>query len=305
MSGILVIRTLLVVALFVTAHVIRPFSIKNVTQHLIYSTRSFAFVLPGQTRAEFDTANDLALSLSDGLFNPLARQFVEAPAGAGPDSWQLALKLVTLDGANRVMQGPKSAGKRSAPARRLPRIDRVDSADLIAGFDLSSEETVDPGATASSSLIEEPAEPAQEAALAALPALATGEFAEVKAVPAAFLLPALNTIRKTDCRKPETSIVSLVAVTDGKAIRLSLRLAQLVTVAPECEGPTVAAPVPVEIEAPEIGPELQMTGEFLGEQLQEARPVEQPESVEMEATETTEPEPAGKPTMQPLKCVIW
>lgn len=303
MSSILVIRTLLVVALFVTAHVIRPFSMKNVTQHLIYSTRSFAFVLPGQTRAEFDTVNDLALSLSDGLFNGPTRQFVESPAVAGPDSWQLALKLVTLDGANRVIQAPKPASKRSAPAKRVPRTDRVDSAELIASLG-AAEELADEATSASEplSVTEEHSEPSEDAVFGPrmLPAAAR-ERAELKASPAVFMLPSLNTIRKTDCRKLEAPIVKLIAVTDRKAVRLSLRLAQLATVAPECEGEKAA-----EIAAPaaEIGPEIQLTGEFLIEQPRVATPEAAPaqtESVEMEATET---DPAGTPIRQPLKCVI-
>lgn len=300
MSSILVIRTLLVVALFVTAHVIRPFSMKNVTQHLIYSTRSFAFVLPGQTRAEFDTVNDLALSLSDGLFNGPTRQFVESPAVAGPDSWQLALKLVTLDGANRVIQAPKPASKRSAPAKRVPRTDRVDSAELIAS--LGAAEVLADEATSASEPLSLTEERSDEAVFGPrmLPAAAR-ERAELKASPAVFMLPSLNTIRKTDCRKLEAPIVKLIAVTDRKAVRLSLRLAQLATVAPECEGEKAA-----EIAAPaaEIGPEIQLTGEFLIEQPRVATPEAAPaqtESVEMEATET---DPAGTPIRQPLKCVI-
>ncbi|MFN0086188.1 MAG: hypothetical protein ACKVX9_12445 [Blastocatellia bacterium] len=288
MSSILVIRTLLVVVLFVTAHVIRPFSIKNVTRHLLYSTRSFAFVLPGQKRAEFDTANDLALSLSDGWFQSGARRFVEAPAAAGPDSWQLALKLVTLDGANRVISAPKPEGKRAAPARRMPRVDRIDSDDLIAGIGWN-EEAAGEEAPASEALpVNE--DSSEESAPAPMwtPPTAARTGAEMKATPIAFLLPSLNAIRKIDCRRQETPIVKLIALTDGKAVRLSLRLAQIATVAPECEGETM-----IETEA-ETGPEIQWRTEFFGD----PPPMPTPEPAE-----SLEMHPA-RPAIEPLKCAL-
>jgi hypothetical protein len=61
-------RILLVITLIVTAHVIKPFSFKNVSTHLLYSSRSFAFVLPDSARSRFDHANQLAMTFSNTLF---------------------------------------------------------------------------------------------------------------------------------------------------------------------------------------------------------------------------------------------
>lgn len=62
------LRALLILALIISAHLIRPFSIKSVTQHLLYSAKSFRFAVPVQMRDNFDHANNLAINLSNVLF---------------------------------------------------------------------------------------------------------------------------------------------------------------------------------------------------------------------------------------------
>lgn len=68
MKGQAVARILFVITLIVTAHAIRPFSMKNLTSHILYSTRSLAVVLPDSTRSSFDYANTLAIALSQNMF---------------------------------------------------------------------------------------------------------------------------------------------------------------------------------------------------------------------------------------------
>src|SRR5262249_40287978 len=68
MAGKAITRAFLILALIVTAHIVKPFSVKSVTQHLLYSTRSFRLVLPVQLRDKFDRANYMAINLSDKLF---------------------------------------------------------------------------------------------------------------------------------------------------------------------------------------------------------------------------------------------
>ncbi len=67
MTGQAVARILLVSTLIVTAHAIKPFSVKNITTHLLYSTRSFAIILPGPVRSSFDHTNRLAMTLTNSL----------------------------------------------------------------------------------------------------------------------------------------------------------------------------------------------------------------------------------------------
>jgi hypothetical protein len=68
MTGQAVARIFLVITLIVTAHAIKPFSLKNVTTHLLYSTRSFSFALPDSARPGFDQVSQLAMSFSNSLF---------------------------------------------------------------------------------------------------------------------------------------------------------------------------------------------------------------------------------------------
>ncbi len=69
MLGQTVARILVVTTLIVTAHAIKPFSVKNITSHFLYSSRSLAFILPDSARSGFDHANKLALTLSNSLFS--------------------------------------------------------------------------------------------------------------------------------------------------------------------------------------------------------------------------------------------
>jgi hypothetical protein len=85
MRGQTVARILLVITLIVTAHAIKPFSAKNIASHLLYSSRSLAFILPDSARSGFDHASQLALTLSDSLFSdekPGFRRSNEISAGS-------------------------------------------------------------------------------------------------------------------------------------------------------------------------------------------------------------------------------
>jgi hypothetical protein len=69
MHGQTVARMLLVITLIVTAHTIKPFSVKNITSHLLYSSRSLAVILPDSLRSSFNHTNQLALTLSNSIFS--------------------------------------------------------------------------------------------------------------------------------------------------------------------------------------------------------------------------------------------
>jgi hypothetical protein len=113
-------RAFVILALIVTAHLIRPFSIKNVTQHLLYSTRSFRFVLPAQLREKFDHANYLAVNLSNGLFeaDEGIRDFT---SGMTADLAFAPINVQSLDEVNKSATKQKSCPKKSAPAKRPNR----------------------------------------------------------------------------------------------------------------------------------------------------------------------------------------
>jgi hypothetical protein len=129
MAGKAILRAFLILALIATAHLIRPFSIKNVTRHALYSARSFRFVLPAQLRGKFDHANYLAVNLSDGLF--------EASEGIRDFTKDIAADLAfepinvqPLDEVNRSATKQKPCQKKSAPAKRVNRTEKRGAADL-------------------------------------------------------------------------------------------------------------------------------------------------------------------------------
>src|SRR5262245_10706671 len=131
MAGKAILRAFLILALIATAHLIRPFSIKNVARHALYSARSFRFVLPAQLRDKFDHANYLALNLSDGLF--------EADEGIRDFTMDMAadlefgpINVQPLDEVNRSATKQKPCQKKSAPAKRVNRTEKRDVADLPA-----------------------------------------------------------------------------------------------------------------------------------------------------------------------------
>ena len=128
MAGKAITRAFLILALIVTAHMIKPFSIKSVTQHLLYSTKSFRFVLPTQLRDRFDHANYLAINLSNSLFeaDEGIRDFakgVTADLAFGP------INVQPLDEVNKSATKQKSCPKKSAPAKRVIRTDKRSATD--------------------------------------------------------------------------------------------------------------------------------------------------------------------------------
>jgi hypothetical protein len=67
-------RTLLIVALVATAHLLKPFSLRNVATHLIHSATSFSFILPDSAAGSLEQANYLATALDNGFRMMEARQ---------------------------------------------------------------------------------------------------------------------------------------------------------------------------------------------------------------------------------------
>jgi hypothetical protein len=129
MDGKAITRAFLILALVATAHLIRPFSIKNVAQHMLYSARSFRFVLPAQLREKFDYANSLAVNLSNSLFeaDEGIRDFtsgITADLAYGP------IDVQPLDEVNKSATKQKPCQKKSAPAKRVNRTEKRGATDL-------------------------------------------------------------------------------------------------------------------------------------------------------------------------------
>jgi hypothetical protein len=131
MAGKAILRAFLILALIGTAHLIRPFSVKNVARHALYSARSFRFVLPAQLRDKFDNANYLAVNLSGGLFDADEgildfTKDMAANLAFGP------INVQPLDEVNRSATKQKPCQKKSAPAKRVNRPEKRGVADLPA-----------------------------------------------------------------------------------------------------------------------------------------------------------------------------
>jgi hypothetical protein len=132
MDGKAITRVFLILALVVTAHLIRPFSIKNVAQHTLYSARSFRFILPAQLREKFDHANYLAVNLSNSLFeaDEGIRDFtsgITADLAFGP------INVQTLEEVNKSATKQKQpCQKKSAPAKRINRTEKRGATDMPA-----------------------------------------------------------------------------------------------------------------------------------------------------------------------------
>src|SRR5437016_4776177 len=67
-------RTLLIVALLATAHLVKPFTLRSVATHLIHSATSFSFILPDSAAGSLEQANYLATALDNGFRMMEARQ---------------------------------------------------------------------------------------------------------------------------------------------------------------------------------------------------------------------------------------
>ena len=170
MTGQIITRILLVITLIVTAHVIKPFSVRNVTTHLLYSTRSFAFVLPDSARDQFDRVNLLALNFSNSLLDNRQGESVRT-AGSAAES-----NLVAVQSQEQQRTGPvikrlinKAKIAAKTEVRLAIRKDQGQEDELSGGgTDSSDVETVDEDTLAENNATDT----ASETAPIALPVIA-------------------------------------------------------------------------------------------------------------------------------------
>jgi hypothetical protein len=200
MAGKVILRASLVLALIITAHLIKPFSIKNVTQHLLYSARSFRFALPDQLRDKFDHANYLAVNITNGLFeaDEGIRDFTR---GMTADLVFRPIDVQPLDEVNKSATKQRPTPKKSAPAKRINRIEKKGFIDppilssLIAFADANEIRWVE---MSPARVIEAKGLPLTSLCVSKpLPAGITAT-APISSIEAAF------TPRKRDCEKRET-----------------------------------------------------------------------------------------------------
>ncbi|QQS44958.1 MAG: hypothetical protein IPM66_13375 [Acidobacteriota bacterium] len=74
MTGKAVLRTLIVITLIVTAHTVRPFSVRNITSQLFSTAGTLKTILPDSAQAGFSNANLLATTLTRSWFDENAEE---------------------------------------------------------------------------------------------------------------------------------------------------------------------------------------------------------------------------------------
>jgi len=227
MAGKAVIRAFLILALVVTAHIIKPFSVKSVTQHLLYSTRSFKFVLPDRLRDKFDYANYLAINLSNSLFEG-AKGIQNFAKGTTADFSlvAMAIKVQSLDEVNKLATKQKFGAKKSAPAKRVIRTEKNEVADLssLPGLvaSVNSDEIMP---------VELPPAPTIEAIRVIAPVVqpCVTKFFPSRVVAAALPRPVelLVALRKSDCEKREAAKGSWITwVEEATGLKVTIRGAE-------------------------------------------------------------------------------
>ena len=212
MAGKAILRAFLILALIATAHLIRPFSIKNVTQHMLYSARSFRFVLPAQLRDKFDHANYLAVNLSDSLFEA-DEGIRDFSAGIAADLEFGPINVQPLEEVNKSATKQKPCQKKSAPAKRVNRTDKRGAADLPAMSSLVAMARSD-----EIRWVELPPAQMIEATFAPLvPPCLTKLFpARITAATSIRPIEAALTLRKRDCEKREANHKARIAWIEGE-----------------------------------------------------------------------------------------
>lgn len=140
MASKIAIRTLLIAALVVTAHTIKPFSVNNVALKALGTAKSLSFALPEAAAERIEHAYYLAQTYGKGLFDDDA-----ASLWTKQNVFQTQLvafaNSVELDG-NADIKDVKSVDPSKKPAqRRAKRIKRDENRDEESNCSKNSEVT--------------------------------------------------------------------------------------------------------------------------------------------------------------------
>ncbi len=168
MTGQAVLRALLIITLIVTANVVRPFSVRNVTSHLFNTARSLKIVLPDSAQSGFSTANVLASTLTRSWF---AEDMAEPVWYGSSDVLAYQTQPEAQPEAQPVAQPVEKGGAQpDAPPVKMSKaiIDRTMTARRIARKsiededDLSEDLALDLNALADAGAVETLSQPGEE-----------------------------------------------------------------------------------------------------------------------------------------------
>ena len=275
MAGKAITRAFLILALIVTAHVIKPFSIKSVTQHLLYSTKSFRFVLPTGLRERFDHANYLAINLSNSLFK-VDEGMRDLAKGITAKLAFSPINVQPLDEVNRSATKQKTCPKKSAPAKRVIRPEKRISTDPASLAGSAGASNLVASVNSDDFIkVKFPPTPVIDATVIPLVTPCLWQLAPARMLALSHTRPleVLVAFRKLDCEKREAERKARIAwVEDAKGQKNVIRVIGKVKTgkdglrASDCEDrKTEIASDEVEIEV--TGPEEEVIAPQLNEEL--------------------------------------
>lgn len=143
MASKIVIRIMLVAALIVTAHAIKPFSFGNVTLQALGTARSLSFAMPVAVAERIQHAHYLAQAYGKGLFDSYDNDYSPS-IWTKPNLLKSELvafaNLVELDEDAEIRDvKPADASRKPAQKRPVRRIKRDDNHDEDSGCSKTSE----------------------------------------------------------------------------------------------------------------------------------------------------------------------
>jgi hypothetical protein len=122
-------RTLLVVALIVTAHALKPFSVGSVAYHLLRSANSFSFLLPDSALSSLEQADYLAAVLDSSLRQTdLRREDIRATEIAWASGLLPSPQCTNAPRVEVLAKGRSSTKNEARRAKGLAAANRVKSA---------------------------------------------------------------------------------------------------------------------------------------------------------------------------------
>lgn len=139
MASKIVIRTMLIAALVVTAHTIKPFSFGNVTLQVLGTAHSLSFAMPEAAAERIEYAHYLAQTYGKGFFDDDAASVWAKQNFLGSEFVALASSVDPNENAE--IKDVKSADQSKKPAQKRPvkRIKRDENRDEDSGCSKSNE----------------------------------------------------------------------------------------------------------------------------------------------------------------------
>jgi len=137
MASKVILRTLMVAALIMTAHAVKPISVGSLAKHLLRSAHSFSYVLPDSARDSLERADYLAAVLDNSLHQGDGQQ--ETVWRSSDFEPQMLVAQRSSENAVRAEVAAKRRDLAKAPMRRAKGQElacRLKAVEVTASFNL-------------------------------------------------------------------------------------------------------------------------------------------------------------------------